>query len=137
MGDSARRATPNTRATSVSQNTTTRIAPSKLPTEIENALSKMRATPSAAATWLRRYQLIPEDTQPGMGPLATGLVHFAAHSSAKLGAWAVETVCALAVYAESVQTEDLASAVWERLHPELLEERHDNIQSLQTLQDDH
>lgn len=135
MGDSARKATPNTRASSVSHRST-RITPSKLPQEIETALSKMRTTPSTAATWLRRYQLIPEDAQTGMGPLSTGLAHFAAHTSAKLGAWALEAICAFAVYAESVQTDDIASALWEKLHPELNEDRSESLIAFQAMRDD-
>ena len=135
MGDSARKATPNTRASSVSHGSTTRVTPSKLPQEIETALSKMRTTPTAAATWLRRYQLIPEDAQTGMGPLSTGLAHFAAHTSAKLGAWAIEAICAFAVYAESIQTDNLASALWEKIRPEFNDDRSDNMLTFQAMRD--
>lgn len=137
MSDGARRATPNTHTTSANQNATTKVPASKLPTKIENALLKMRANPDAASNWLRRYQLILEDAQVSMAALSPRLIHFAAHSSAKLRVWAVEAVCALAVYSEEVQTTNLAVSVWEKIQPVLSDNQQDRQHDAECLQEDY
>lgn len=133
MGDSSRRATPNTRAASVNLDAMTKVPTSKqLPLEVSNAMNKMRATPDAATDCLRQWQLIPEDTRVSSEALTTGLLHFAAMPKAKLGAWAIEVICAFAVYAQDVRADNLATTVWERLKPAMVirGEQHEDLEEL-------
>lgn len=107
-----------------------RVPTSKqLPLEIENALNKLRATPNAATDCLRRYQLIPEDSELSSDTLSTGLLHFAASPNAKLGAWAIETICAFAIYVQDIRTEKLTDAIWHKLKPELATQAIQHIDS--------
>lgn len=121
MSDSSRKAAPNTRAASVSLGATTKSPSSKqLPTEIKNAIAKMRASPNAAADYLRHLQLIPEDEQVSMDALTTGLVHFAALPNTKFGVWVIEAICAFAQYAQQVHANDLAETLWKKIQPAIV-----------------
>ena len=137
MNDGTRKMTPNTRTASANHNATTKVPTGKLPIEIENALHKMRTDTDTASNWLRRYQLIPEDAQLSNTSLSTGLTHFATHASAKLGAWAIEAICAFAVYAEDVQADRIAQSVWKKLQPVIHDDLAKGRHELENLQDEH
>ncbi|EPS96575.1 hypothetical protein FOMPIDRAFT_92287 [Fomitopsis schrenkii] len=118
MGDSSRRATPNTHTASANTSATAKVPTTKqLPLEVSNVLNKMRETSDAATDCLHQWHLIPEDLKVSNNMLMTGLLNFAAMPTTKLAVWAIEVICAFAVYAQDVHADDLTATVWKRLQP--------------------
>ena len=115
MADKSRRPMASTRANSSFSPLAAPSSSKPLPAEIEACLDRLRAHPQNATDALRKYKLIPEDSTPNVGALTTGLLHLAA--SSKLGATALESICAFAIYAESIQTNVLAEAVTQKIEP--------------------
>ena len=115
MAERSRKPTPATRASSTLPSLAGSPTARRLPVEIETCLDRLRAQPQSATDILRKNSLIPEDATPGMHALVSGLLHLAA--SSKLGATAVECLCAFAVYADEIQTETLAARVTKSVQP--------------------